>query len=78
MSVNDYDAELFDRIEDLVAEGILEEGSPAFGVAQHVIHQGYASLTAKQKALYDTLVVPALEKRGEELRIIKAQNSAAP
>jgi hypothetical protein len=40
MSVNDYDVELFEAIEDLVAEGELEAGSNAFGVAQQVIHNG--------------------------------------
>jgi hypothetical protein len=34
MSVNDYDAELFEAIEDLVAEGEIEEGSPAHGIAR--------------------------------------------
>jgi hypothetical protein len=53
MSVNDYDAKLFDVIEGLVADGEFGKWSPAFGVARQVIHNGYKSLTRKQRALYD-------------------------
>jgi hypothetical protein len=67
VSVNDYDAEHYNDIEDLTAEGELEEGSPAHGVAQQVTHEGYASLTAKQRTLYNAVVTPALQHRGEEL-----------
>lgn len=78
MSVNDYDEQLYDAIEDLVAEGELEKGTPAYGVAQQVIHNGYDSLTPKQRTLYDAVVIPALKRRGEELRLTQLMNSADP
>lgn len=65
---NDHiDWELSESIQDLVDEGLLEDGTPAHGVAQQVIHSGYDSLSPKQRALYDSVVAPALEKRHEEL-----------
>ncbi len=78
MSVNDYDADLYDAIENLLAEGELEKGTPAYGIAQRVIHTGYNSLKPKQRTLYDAVVIPALRRRGEELRVIQITNSAAP
>ena len=78
MSVNDYDVDLYEAIEDLVAEGELEKGTPAYGIAQQVIHNSYESLTPKQRTLYDAVVTPALQRRGEELRAIQIMNSAAP
>jgi hypothetical protein len=64
MSVHGYDAELFTAVQDLVATGELGEWAPAFDIAQRVIHSGYNSLTPKQRALYDAVVVPALRRRG--------------
>jgi hypothetical protein len=78
MSVNDYDEQLYDAIEDLLAEGELEKDTPAYGIAQQVIHNGYNSLTPKQRTLYDAVVTPALKRRGEELRPIQIMNSAEP
>jgi hypothetical protein len=75
ISVNDYDEALHEAIEDLVDQGLLEEGSPAFGVAQQVIHQGYDSLTLWQRAVYDAVVVPALKVRGEMLEHVRVINS---
>jgi hypothetical protein len=63
----DIDFELYEAIVDLVDEGYLEEGAPPYGIAQQVIHNGYESLSPKQRYIYDTVVVPALEKRGDEL-----------
>lgn len=77
MGYNDHiDWELLELIRDLVDEGEIEEGTPAYGVAQQVIHSGYESLSAKQRAVYDLNVLPALERRAEELRAIQVANSA--
>jgi hypothetical protein len=46
-------------------------------IAQQVVHMGLTSLTAKQRALYEAVVTPALHRRGEELRIIQSTNSTA-
>jgi hypothetical protein len=70
MGWNDHvDFELHDLIEDAVDAGWLEEGTAAYGVAQKVIHDGYDSLSPKQRHVYDTYVVTALEKRQEELEV---------
>lgn len=72
----DHDSELFEAIEDLVAEGDIEVGTPAYGIAQQVVDLGYDSLSPKQRALYDAVVIPALERRGEELRLLRIVSSA--
>lgn len=43
---------------------MLEEGTPAYGIAQQVIHQGYDSLTDKQKYVFDT----EIEAAGKRMR----------
>jgi hypothetical protein len=76
MGFNDHiDFDLHEAIQDLLDEGMLEEGTPAYGIAQQVIHTGYDSLSPKQRTLYDAVVVPALRKRGEELKNIQVTNS---
>jgi hypothetical protein len=62
MSVNDYDEDLYLALQDID----LEEGSPASGIAMQVVHQGYESLSPKQKYVYDTQVVPLLRQQAEE------------
>jgi|HubBroStandDraft_4_1064222.scaffolds.fasta_scaffold288435_2 hypothetical protein len=74
MSVNDYDVDLYEAVRDLVDEGLLEEGTPAYGIAQQVVHLGYDSLSPKQRTLYDAVVIPALKERGEELSIMRHQD----
>jgi hypothetical protein len=70
MGHNDHiDSELHDAIQDLVAGSLLEEGTPAYGIAQQVIAQGWDSLSDKQRCVYQKHVEPLLQKRGEELRI---------
>jgi hypothetical protein len=68
---NSFDALLHEEIEDLVAEGELEEGTPAYGIAQRVINLGYDSLSPKQRWVYDTFVIPALDRREKELRLLQ-------
>jgi hypothetical protein len=70
MGHNDHiDFELHDDIEDLVAEGLLDEGSVAYGIARQVIDQGYDSLSAKQRAIWDREIGPALKKRKDDLEM---------
>jgi hypothetical protein len=79
MGWNDHvDFELYEEIEDLVAAGALEEGTPAYGVAQKVIHEGYDLLSPNQRWLFDTYVVPALERRKKELQLLELATNAAP
>jgi hypothetical protein len=79
MGWNDHvDWQLYEEIEDLVAEGRLEEEMPAYGVAQKVIHEGYDSLSPNQGWVFDTYVAPALERRKKELRLLEIANNAAP
>ena len=76
MGHNDrIDFELHDLIQDLEDEGVLARGTPAFGIAQQVIHQGLNSLSETQRAIYELVVIPALRKRGEELRVQQILNS---
>ena len=75
MGHNDHiNYELHDRIEDLVGEGIIEEKSASYGVALQVIYNGYGSLSPEQRALYDAVIAPALQKRSIELEMIRIMN----
>jgi hypothetical protein len=67
MMGRDLDFDLHNAIQELIAEGLLEENSDAHRVARIVIHDGYDSLTPAQQALYDAVVTPALRKRAEEI-----------
>lgn len=79
MGWNDHiDWSLNEEIEDLVAEGVLEEGTPAYGVAQKVIHEGHDLLSPNQRWVFDTYVAPALERRKKELQLLEIANNAAP
>jgi hypothetical protein len=70
----DLDFDLHNAIQELIAEGLLEENSDPHRVARIVIHDGYDSLTPAQQALFDSVVTPALRKRSEE---IEGRKSAA-
>ena len=70
----DLDFDLHNAIQELIAEGLLEENSDPHRVARIVIHDGYDSLTPAQRALYDAVVAPALRKRSSE---IEGRKSAA-
>src|SRR5258708_25461209 len=55
MGWNDHvDFGLYEEIECLVAAGAFEEGTPTYGVAQKVIHEGYDLLSPNQRWLFDT------------------------
>jgi hypothetical protein len=62
MSINDYDEDLYSRVQELE----LDEKSPAYGIAMRVVHQGYGSLSPKQKYVYDSEVVPLLRDQAKE------------
>jgi hypothetical protein len=66
MMGRDLDFDLHNAIQDLIAEGLLEENASGHRVARLVIHDGYDSLTPAQQALYDAVVTPALKKQVEE------------
>jgi hypothetical protein len=76
MGFNDHiDFDLHEAIQDLLDEGMLEEGTPAHGIAQQVIHTGYDSLSPKQLLCKTRSFIAALTKRGEELKNIQISNS---
>ena len=68
-SKDNTDFELHDKIEDLVAEGLLGRNTPAYRIAQLVIIRrgGYESLSQSERAIYDSIVVPTLEIRAAQL-----------
>ncbi|MEF0147058.1 hypothetical protein [Pseudomonas guariconensis] len=70
MGWNDHiDWDLNEVIQDLIDEGLLEEGSAGYGVAQQAIHEGYDSLSPKQKHVFDKYVGERLAKRGKALDV---------
>ena len=60
--IKHMDVDLLSAIEGLLEDGEIESGTPAFAIARQAAHQGYASLTASQQAIYDRVVLPALER----------------
>ncbi len=78
MGWNDHiDMDLSEAIESLVGDGYLDEtaDAKALGVAQQVIHQGFESLSPKQRTLYEAVIEPALKKQSEQQRINEIINS---
>ncbi|HEK1767586.1 TPA: hypothetical protein SMR47_001505 [Pseudomonas putida] len=70
MGWNDHvDWELNEAIQDLLDEGLLEEGTAGYGVAQRVIYEGYDSLSPKQKHAFDKHVGEPLAKRQKALNV---------
>jgi hypothetical protein len=61
MGVEDFDQQLHDDVKDLIAEGLLERDSDAHGIARQVIARGPNSMTAAQRALFESVVSPALK-----------------
>ena len=59
MSVNDYNDDLYLAIQEIA----LDEKSAEYGIAMKVVHEGYESLSAKQRYVYDTQVVPLLREQ---------------
>jgi len=69
-----FDQPLAEAIERLLKHGDLDKGAPAYGVALKAIHNGYPSLTRMEKALYDRVVVPALERRNAEPAAVHSED----
>lgn len=59
--------ELHEDIQDLVDEGLLEEGSKAHGIARHIADIGYDEATDPQKRNFDRFVKPQLKLRKKQL-----------
>jgi hypothetical protein len=67
-SVAAHSNDLLWAIESLLEDGEIDSGTPAYAVARKAARQGYAVLTAVERALYDRFVGPALKRRSEPLR----------
>ena len=64
-------------LDDLVDSGDLDDGTKVYGVAQQVVHQGYDSLSPKQRYVLKE-VGPLLEERGEEDYWARARQARRP
>jgi hypothetical protein len=76
--ISDIDHDLYEMIEELEGRGDLEAGTPAYGIAQQVIHQGYDSLTDKQRFVYDRDIAPLVDALQDEYDMNARMSSAAP
>ncbi len=59
----DYDPELSDNLDALDAlatMGYLNTERPSFGIAKKYLHDGYDSLSSKQKFLFDKEIAPII------------------
>lgn len=77
MSVNDYDHDLYELVQELIDEGELEEGTPAYGIALYTVDYGYDALSAKQKAVYDKHIAPLIGRLADQHKINARIYSAA-
>lgn len=76
MGWNDHvNTELADAITDLVEEGLLEEGTAAYGIAQIAIDNGADSLTNEQRRVYEKYVEAPLGKRQKQLEVQRVIDS---
>lgn len=50
-----------EMIRELIAEGYLEKGTPAAGIALEWAHNGGDRLSPKQKGIFDRVVAPEIE-----------------
>jgi hypothetical protein len=55
------DFESYDDIQHLLAEGTLKRESPAYLIARQAIAIGLASLSTRQRQIYNAIIAPALE-----------------
>ena len=77
MGCNDHiDFERYDDIQQLVAEGTLEKGTPAYVIARQTIDLGFATLSKRQHYIYDMVIAPALEALAQEQSINARCNNA--
>jgi hypothetical protein len=61
------DWDLLEEVTDLINEGFLEQGTPAYATALLAVEVGYEGLSQDQKAVFDSVVVPTMEKRAAQL-----------
>lgn len=63
MGWNDHiDFELSEKLQDLIEDGVFEEGTPARGITLLVIDAGLSVLSPKQRYIYDNVIEPELVK----------------
>jgi hypothetical protein len=68
MESNDQpDWDLLQEVTDLLNAGLLEQGTPAYSAALQAVEAGYDGLSPDQKTVFDSVVVPAMEKRAADL-----------
>lgn len=65
----DFNEDLQLAYEDLVDEGLIDPDSDEAGVARQVIHQGFDSMTPRQRHTYDTPYEPILVMRAKQLKV---------
>lgn len=59
----DFEPELgddLDALDTLSMTGYLDSNKPSFGIAKLYLHEGYQSLSSKQKFLFDKEIAPVI------------------
>lgn len=67
-----------EQLADLLSEGALDEGTPAYGIARKIIADGTKGLSVKQTKVLERVIFPALEdlEQNRELaRLIESDRS---
>jgi hypothetical protein len=61
MEWSDPDLHRNEDIQHLIALGTLKQGSAAYGIARQAIDLGFATLSNRQRYIYDQVIAPALK-----------------
>jgi hypothetical protein len=48
-------------VQQLMAQGTLQQGSVAYSIARQAIDLGFATLSDRQRFIYDQVIAPALK-----------------
>lgn len=57
--------ELLWAIESLLEDGEIDSGTPAYAVAWKAAREGYPTLTARERGIFDRDIKPVLKRRAE-------------
>lgn len=68
--------DLFELLEEAVAEGEIDDESPGHGIALAVLDGKWDNLSAKQKGVFTKFVQPVLERRAQRLAVQRTVNRA--
>jgi hypothetical protein len=71
------ESDLNEMFDELVWEGHIAEGTPAYGVARQCLDRGFQSLSPAQQSVYEIHVAPHMKRKAEK-REVEARRARWP